>query len=115
MLNHKSYSILILLFAVLLNFPTFASGGGDDDPPLSIDGLVEDQYGAPISGATIKLFIAGEAAPLVVTQSEYDGSFQINNLAAKTYDLVVSAPGHSNQTLQIVLTKDQFVTVQLIR
>ena len=109
-----STPIFFLFFALTIHAPAFASGGGDDDPPLIIDGMVLDLSDAPISGATAELYKAGQASPIAVTYTESDGSFGFENVSANTYDLLGHAPGYETVVYRLVLTQDATVTIQVL-
>ena len=74
--------------------------------PGAVTGLVTDDIGAAIAGATVAW---SQDAATTGTQAVTgaDGRFSLSNLPAGPYRLVVSAPGFASRTVSGVLAPDK--------
>lgn len=66
-------------------------------PTGNVTGVVEDEAGEPIAGATVN--VEGAANTEAVTNA--DGSFEIRNIDADTHDLTAEAAEYEDETLEI--------------
>jgi hypothetical protein len=65
-----------------------------------ITGMVVDQSGAALPGASINLYLSGGGKPVLTASATSYGIFDLTGLRAETYDVVFDAPGFRKKTLQ---------------
>jgi len=76
----------------------------DTEAPGGATGIVVDQNGVPITGASVQLTSVDNAENIPYHFSyftQYDGSFNITNLVPGTYQLSVTGPGWANYSTNI--------------
>ena len=83
-MRHASALVLVLLLDAL---PAGAQLSG------RISGSVVDASGAAVPGASVQLYLAGGAKPLLSTRTSSDGLFNLLGVRPADYDLTVEAPG----------------------
>ena len=84
-------SILVLWLGAL---PAAAQFSG------RISGSVVDASGAAVPGATVNLYLAGGAKPLLSTTTSSDGLFNLLGVRPADYDLSVEAQGFLKATIR---------------
>lgn len=93
-MNYARRSLFsILLCALVLAGCSTSGGSGDPDPSgADLQGLVTGAGGAPVAGASVALFPAGEAAAPGTQRTTTDtrGAYAFDTVAAGTYNLVVT-------------------------
>lgn len=97
MKRHQTY--ITLFQALLLSLALSIAAAADTH---SLSGTVKDASDAPVNGATVSILTGRQ---MVVTAATTDalGRFTISNLAAGTYEIVVTARGFAtrNQAIQV--------------
>jgi len=97
---------------ILLFFVSFLCAA--QQQPGSISGIVSDQTGAVITGATITLS-SGPAVKLTTT-SDNQGAYKFSNLQGGTYDIAATAPGFKlfhSENLTLNFAQDLSLDVSL--
>ncbi|NMO15301.1 carboxypeptidase regulatory-like domain-containing protein [Pyxidicoccus fallax] len=61
---------------------------------LHVDGLVTDESGRPVAGATVKMHTNEKYITTLKTVSGEDGRFRVGPAEPMTWDFTVGAPGH---------------------
>ncbi|PWU12456.1 MAG: hypothetical protein C5B51_00575 [Terriglobia bacterium] len=79
---------------LLWSLPAFAQLSG------RIAGSVVDSSGAAVLGATVNLFLAGGAKPLLITTTSSDGLYNLLGIRPADYDLSVEARGFLKTTIR---------------
>jgi hypothetical protein len=69
-----------------------------DEPLGSVSGMVVDQTGTAISGATVRLTRQDESLKREVS-SDGDGRFSFPNISRGAFELTITSPGFATQTL----------------
>ncbi len=83
------------------------------DQPASLSGLVRDrETQQPITQATVRLTVSGQTA--YVTRTGPDGRFAFQDIAAGTYELVVSRQGYGEWREQLTLNPGDRVAGKVI-
>lgn len=67
-----------------------------------LSGLVEDPSGAPVKGASIRVYVAGGTTPVLKATSNDEGRFFFGGVQPVTYDLRVDAAGFHSQVWKAV-------------
>jgi len=65
-----------------------------------VSGSVMDASGAPVPGATVNLYLAGGARPLLAQKTSVDGLFHFMGVRAADYDLTVEAAGFAKSIIR---------------
>jgi hypothetical protein len=93
------------VWAILLCYASAATSQTvtDGQPlPVIITGVVTDDSGAAIVGATVRWWQEGTSAEMDVATGA-DGQFSLSGVRSRAYHLAVSSPGFANQTVSGVL------------
>lgn len=80
--------------------PSWAPSSSPPIPTFTISGLVKDTNGAPISGATLSMFVNGTRT----TQSDSTGAYSFPGLPTGTYTINISKSGYGFTQTSITLT-----------
>lgn len=92
----------ILVLFLLLLLPNWAAAQN-----IGFTGkVVSDSDGEPLTGVTVTLTPAGDSSRRTGAVTDYDGQFQIANLAAGSYQLEARYLGFSNYSRRITLRED---------
>jgi hypothetical protein len=91
-MNSRLFSLLVSAF--LCSAAMFAQSSG------RISGVVTDASGASIPGASIELFLAGGATPLLKSQTGVDGNFFIAGVRPENYDLHIVSTGFRKEIIR---------------
>jgi len=104
----KGFSLLFLGFLLLAAIPVFAASGG------SISGIVADQSGALIVGATLKLVNTAQQT-VWQTVSDNQGLYSFPDVPVGHYDLTITAAGFAAQKkTEISVDTDSATRVDLV-
>ena len=104
----RNFSLFFVVIILFISANAQQSGNG------TIHGKVVDVQGALVRGATVKITNASGAER--TAQSNQDGEFSFNNLAAGKYSLAVAARGfalYENAAIDISAGKSLSVDVTL--
>lgn len=85
-LNAYSIKLLLMLFLIFIPSAIFAQGNG------SISGMILDETGQALQGATVSIKGAGKS-----TGTDANGEYRFSNLAGGNYTVVVSSIGYKNR------------------
>src|SRR5215468_1058434 len=78
---------MLPLFLAALFFAQAAPRG------VAVTGVVQDQTGAVLTGASVTLSMTGAAAPLQTSTTDQSGAFRFDHVAAGEYDIRSEFPG----------------------
>ncbi len=67
-----------------------------------LSGTVLDGSGAPISGASVKVFLPGESRPALTAVATTEGIFNVSGIRPAVYDLLVEAKSFRSETVRSV-------------
>lgn len=102
-------SILVRVCAILMCCAAAAQGQAqsakDGSTADTITGIVTDETGAAIAGATVTWSLDGTSASMTV-ETDASGQFSVSPVASGAYRLVVSSPGFARQIVSGVVTAD---------
>jgi hypothetical protein len=105
----KNLRVLLCLFSFIFVF--VAVGRAQSGSNGSISGVVTDNSGATVPGATIT--IKSDAGITQTATSDDKGEFSIANLAAGNYEVTVTAPGFKDfKAVSVTVTADQASKVE---
>lgn len=91
-LDAYSRKLLLMLFLIFIPSAIFAQGKG------SISGIILDETGQGLQGATVSIKGAGKS-----TGTDGNGEYRFSNLAGGNYTIVVSSIGYKKTEKKIVL------------
>jgi len=91
-LDAYSRKLLLMLFLIFIPSAIFAQGKG------SISGIILDETGQALQGATVSIKGAGKS-----TGTDANGEYRFSNLAGGNYTIVVSSIGYKKTEKKIVL------------
>jgi len=95
-LNAYSIKLLLMLFLIFIPSAIFAQGKG------SISGIILDETGQVLQGATVSIKGAGKS-----TGTDANGEYRFSNLAGGNYTVVVSSIGYKKTEKKIVLKEGE--------
>ena len=91
-------ALFVLLFAV-----AGCGGGSSGSTGRSVQGLVVNERGHPVSGAEVSLLADGRShlASAATATTSVDGSFQLTDVPAGNYTLSVRVDGPRGVTVEV--------------
>ncbi|WP_179318849.1 TonB-dependent receptor [Winogradskyella helgolandensis] len=93
---------LFFLLTLISSFMVTAQETG------SIKGLISEESGMPLSGATVHIKALDKG-----TITDYDGKFMLENIVEGTYDISVSYVGYGTSTTSVSVTGGNTTTLNL--
>lgn len=90
---------------LLQSFENPCNEGDDEDPQPMLNGVVKDNTAAhnPIYHACVEIKTSGGTSVSIIGTNAV-GHYYFNSIAIGTYNLVVSAPGYTTQTIPFTVT-----------
>ena len=94
-----NYKILVLLLSSIFSGAVFAQTG-------SVKGIILDDTSVPLPGVTVIVANTSKG-----TTTDFDGSFELNDIEEGILELQISSIGFASQTIEVIVKANEIVTV----